>query len=357
MARWLRVTGVAGLAAGAAAAATGAVLAAEKAAVGRTRLRPDPEAAEPFGQLRGRPLTVLADDGVSLHAEISGPDDAPVTIIFSHGYTLNQDAWHYQRRDLAARSRLVFWDQRGHGRSGRPETVSVHQLGADLHAVLLATAPGDTPVVLVGHSMGGMTVMALASQHPEVFGSKVIGTVLISTAASAVEFGWWLPGPLRGLARRAAPPVLHGMARGRRAALVERGRQAGGDLAFLGTRYVGFGDASVSPAVVDFLERIIRATPIDMVAQFYAALLEHDQRPALPVLARVPVAVVTAGRDRIIPPRLAGELVAGLPGCDLVEIPDAGHVVILERPEIINDVITRLTERAVGWQQGQGRSA
>src|SRR5579875_974339 len=123
MARWLRVTGVAGLAAGAAAAATGAVLAAEKAAVGRTRLRPDPEAAEPFGQLRGRPLTVLADDGVSLHAEISGPDDAPVTIIFSHGYTLNQDAWHYQRRDLAARSRLVFWDQRagGHaGGAGRP---------------------------------------------------------------------------------------------------------------------------------------------------------------------------------------------------------------------------------------------
>ena len=119
MARWRRITGVAGLAAGAVAAGAGAVIAAEKVAVGRLRLRPDPEADEPFGQLHGRPLTVLADDGVPLHAEINGPDDAPVTIIFCHGYALNQDVWHYQRRDLAEPARCVFWDQRGHGRSGR----------------------------------------------------------------------------------------------------------------------------------------------------------------------------------------------------------------------------------------------
>ena len=103
MANWRRITGVAGLAAGAAVAAgAGVVLAAEKVAVGRIRLRPDPDADEPFGRLRGRGLTVLADDGVPLHAEISGRDDAPVTIIFCHGYALSQDVWHYQRAALGA---------------------------------------------------------------------------------------------------------------------------------------------------------------------------------------------------------------------------------------------------------------
>ncbi len=190
MAKWRRITGVAGVAAGAMlAAGAGAVIAAEKGAVGRQRLRPDPEADEPFGQLHGRALTVLADDGVPLHVEINGPDDAPVTIIFSHGYALSQNVWHYQRRDLAGSARCVFWDQRGHGQSGEcsQESCTIPQLGEDLHAVLRAAAPGETPVVLVGHSMGGMTIMAFARQHPELFGTKVIGAALISTVAGGID--------------------------------------------------------------------------------------------------------------------------------------------------------------------------
>src|SRR5690242_21489209 len=120
MARWRRITGIAGVATGVIAAGAGAVLAAEKIAVGRQRMRPDPEAGEPLGELRGRPLTVLASDGAALHTEIDGPDDAPVTVIFCHGYALNQDIWHYQRRDLADLGRLVFWDQRGNAGRGRP---------------------------------------------------------------------------------------------------------------------------------------------------------------------------------------------------------------------------------------------
>ena len=83
-------------------------------------------------------------------------------------------------------SRLVFWDHRGTTAGRRPESperASIDQLGADLHAVMTATTPGDSPVVLVGHSMGGMTIMALADQRPELFGTKVIGAALISTAA------------------------------------------------------------------------------------------------------------------------------------------------------------------------------
>ncbi len=359
MASWRRITGAAGLAAGAVAAGTGAVLAVEKVAVGRLRLRPDPEADEPLGQLRGRPLTVLADDGVPLQVEIDGPDDAPVTIIFCHGFALSQDVWHYQRRDLAAAGRLVFWDQRAHGKSGESsaEHATISQLGADLYAVMMAAAPGDRPVVLVGHSMGGMTIMALARMHPELFGTKVIGTVLISTAACGVDPAVWIPALLRPIARQAAPPVLRGATSGRAAGLIERARQAGGELAFLGTRFIAFGDPSVSPTVVDFLERIIRATPVAVVAEFYLALLNHDERAGLDALGRVPVTVITGERDRLVPPDKSDELAAGIPGADLVRVAGAGHVIILEQPDLVNGVIAALLERTAQGMSQRGRSA
>ena len=127
MARWRRISRIAGISAGAAAAGVGAVITAERLAAHRLRLFPDPAADEPFGELRGREFAVLAPDGVPLHVEVNGPDDAPVTIIFCHGYALNQDSWHYQRRDLGGVARLVFWDQRGHGRSGRACRAAGHR--------------------------------------------------------------------------------------------------------------------------------------------------------------------------------------------------------------------------------------
>jgi pimeloyl-ACP methyl ester carboxylesterase len=367
MARWLRLTKAGGLAVGAVAAGAGVVIAAEKLAVGRLRLRPDPAADEPLGQLRDRSLTVLADDGVPLHAEISGPDDAPVTVVFCHGYTLSQDVWHYQRQALSGTARLVFWDQRGHGRSGHgdPGHSTIEQLGADLQAVLAATMPAGGPVLLVGHSMGGMTIMALAARQPGLFGPAadpdpepgwdgpgpagaltVAGTVLVSTAASGVDPARWLPGPLRLAARQAAPLVLRGVSLSRPAAVIERARQAAGDVAFLSTRYLAFGDPGVSPAIVDFLERIIRATPVEVVAEFYLALAGHDQEAAVSTLGAVPCTVITGDRDRLISARSTGELAAHIPGAELILVPGAGHLVILERPEIVTGAITGLLERA-----------
>jgi pimeloyl-ACP methyl ester carboxylesterase len=325
-----------------------AVLAAEKLLVGRIRLRPDPAADEPLGELRGRPVPVTSGDGVSLYAEVSGPDDAPVTVVFSHGYTLSQDVWHYQRQALAGQARLVLWDQRGHGRSGNgdAEHATIDQLGADLAAVIAATVPPEGRVLLVGHSMGGMTIMALAGQQPDLFGTRVVGTVLISTAASGVDPAYWMPAPFRPIGRQTTPAVLRGASRGRTAVMVERGRQAGGDLAFLSTRYSAFGDPKVSPTVVDFLERIIRDTPIGVVSDFCQALIRHDQEASLPALGKAPCVVITGTRDRLISTKLTQETAASIPGAELIVVPGAGHLVILERPEIITEAISGLLSPA-----------
>lgn len=354
MASWRRI---AGLAAGATAAAVaGGLVAAEKLAVGRLRLRPDPEAGEPFGQLHGRGLTVLADDGVPLHAEIDGRAGAPVTVVFCHGYGLRQDVWHYQRRDLADVARLVLWDQRGHGQSGWPGTdpVSISQLGADLRAVLEATVAGGRRAVLVGHSMGGMAVMALARQDPALFGTTVAGVVLIATTACGVDPVSWVPPPLRPAVRPAAAPVLRRVSTGRMAAVAERARAAASDLGFLATRYTAFGDLAVSPAVVDFLERIIRATPIGVVAGFYGALVGLDETAALPALSRVPVTVIAGDQDRMVPVRLGEQLAAGIAGSQFVRVPGTGHAVILEQPGLISALIAGMVARAETGQSAAG---
>ncbi|MGP8000269.1 MAG: alpha/beta fold hydrolase [Streptosporangiaceae bacterium] len=372
MATWRRITGVAGLAAGAVAAGAGAVLAAERIAIGRAQLLRGTSEPENFGGLRGRALTVLADDGVPLHVEIDDPPDPgpasqpdtelpPVTVVFCHGYTLNQDCWHYQRRDLRGRYRLVFWDQRDHGRSGRSpggRSASIDQLGADLGRVIAAVAPGDLPVILVGHSMGGMTIMALAGQHPELFGSKVIGVGLISTTASGLDRGSpWMPGLARPVLRRALPVVLRGAATGYRAVLVERGRQLASDVSFLSTRFVGFGDSRVNPDVVDFLEQMIRDTPIEVIAAFSDALYAVDLRGTLPTVGRVPVVIITGDKDRLISPSLGLELAAEIPGAELAWVSGAGHAVILEAPEVVDEAITGLIARAEAGRGARERSA
>ena len=215
-----KAAGVLGAAVGLIAAGTAVGFTLERLTIGRAvrRMAAIHDPGEPFGTLRGDPLEVRASDGIELYVEVDEPrglagggrlagagveeraagyPEAAATrptLLFTHGFCLPQDSWHFQRAEFSATHRMVFWDQRGHGRSdapprgrsGRGEPVTVEQLGEDLYAVLEAACP-DEPVVLVGHSMGGMTMMALAAQHPELFGERIVGAALLSTSAGRFE--------------------------------------------------------------------------------------------------------------------------------------------------------------------------
>ncbi|MDH2423844.1 alpha/beta hydrolase [Sphaerisporangium sp. TRM90804] len=349
-----RRVGIAGAIVGTASAGLAAAALAKRYAVGRIRLRADTEASEPFGELRGRPFTVKTSDGVELHAEVDGPDDAPLTLVFCHGYTLNLDSWHYQRRELRGRHRMVFWDQRRHGRSsGTPAgDCSIDRLGDDLAEVLKALVPG--PCVLIGHSMGGMTVMALADKQPELFGEKIRGVALISTSAGRLaELTLGLPALFSKVVHRAAPPAVSLI--GRRGALVDRGRQAGNDVSFLALRYLGFGDpSSISPTVVDFAESMIRSTSTEVIADFYPALMSHDKLAALDVLTKVPTSIVVGEKDWLTPPEHSDAISAVLPSARLTRVPGASHLVPLEKPDTVNQAIHELLRAVADTDAGTG---
>ena len=261
-----RALGVVGAAVGLVAASTAAGLLARRKIAGRGQVGAD----IPLGSLRGDRRTVMTSDGLALYAEVDEPEDPPApgtpTVVFVHGYALNLDSWHFQRLALRGTHRLVFYDQRSHGRSGRsrPEHCTIDRLGEDLGRVIDDLA-ADGPVVLVGHSMGGMTILALAQLYPEWFGDRVVGVTLVSTCADGMgEVSFGLPRSLGRVFHDASPSVLTLLARAPK--LVERGRRMGSEYAFAITRRLAFG-GPVPQEYVDFADAMLSATPIDVVAQ------------------------------------------------------------------------------------------
>jgi pimeloyl-ACP methyl ester carboxylesterase len=322
-------------------------LAAERYAVGRSFRGDDPEADEPLGELRGEVVPVRADDGVALHVEVEKAADAPaVTVVFSHGLALEQGSWHYQRRDLADIGTLVFWDQRGHGRSGRgtPEHATIDQLGADLRAVIEATAPTG-PVVLVGHSMGGMTIMALADAHPELFGDRVVGVALISTSPGKLtEVSFGVPAAAGRALRRVAPKALAAL--NRRPGLVAGGRKLGSDVEFVLTKRYSFA-TDVPPSLVRFVTRMHDQTPLDVLAELFPAFDAHDKLAALDVLNGVETLILTGEQDVLTPADHSRDMVEEVPGAELVILPDAGHMIMLEHHTVVSELIRDLVGRAL----------
>ncbi|MEV1020968.1 alpha/beta hydrolase [Streptomyces sp. NPDC050264] len=369
-ASWRRA-GLAGAAIGVVAAGAAAGVAVERLTVGRgmrRRARLALDASGPYGALRGVPGRARAADGTELYYEVDEvePDTgdgarrrrlfgrrapAPVTVVFSHGYCLNQDSWHFQRAALRGVVRSVYWDQRSHGRSERGAEqleegipVSIDRLGDDLRAVIDAAAP-EGPIVLVGHSMGGMTVMALADRCPELVRERVIGVALVGTSSGKLgEVNYGLPVAGVAAVRRVLPGLLKVL--GQRADLVEKGRRATADL-FAGIikRY-SFATRDVDPAIARFAERMIEGTPIDVVAEFYPAFQEHDKTAALERFARLPVLVLAGEQDLVTPSGHSEAIAALLPDAEFVLVPDAGHLVMLEDPEAVTDRLADLLARA-----------
>jgi pimeloyl-ACP methyl ester carboxylesterase len=327
------------------------------------RLRED----DPLGaasRAADRTALVQAGDGVLLSVEEIGPGDAPLTVVFVHGYTLSMASWTFQRRTLAAElatanghrpdARLVFYDQRGHGSSGRgtPERSTIEQLARDLAAVLEARVPFG-PVVLVGHSMGGMTIMGLAALRPELFGTKVAAAALISTSSGQLaDLNFGLPELLTRV-RAAVFPVAAWTMR-RRPAFAERTRRLAADLVSVVTRSLSFASTDVDPALSRYVDAMIAGTPVDVIAEFYPALAGMDEVGSLEPLRGVPTLVLTGDKDKMIPKEHSDSIVARLPDAEYVVVPDAGHLVLLEKPAEVTDALTGLLRR-VGAERSAAR--
>ena len=349
--RRAKTAGLVGAVVGVAAAGLATAFAVERVLVRKSVNAPgDPYREEEFGdQPFDEELTVTAADGTDLHVEIvlpKQPTDKP-TIVFVHGFALDMGTFYFQRRALAERGdhRLVFYDQPGHGRSGRLESgnYDIAALGKSLSAVLDATVP-DGHIILVGHSMGGMTIMAFAEQYPEWFGSRVTGVVLMSTSAGLIDKS--TIGIPTLVARFSAPffPLWGGAAR-LGGGTIDKARVVTSDLAWLLTRRYGFGDAKPSPSLVTFVEQMNAKTSVETLTKYLQTLYTHNRFPALSALRGVPVLVIVGDRDFLTPVTHSEQILKFLPEAELMKVENSGHVVMLEKADEVNAAMIPFLEK------------
>ncbi|MEP6559838.1 MAG: alpha/beta hydrolase [Nakamurella sp.] len=386
-----KILGAAGIATGVLGAAALGGVTAQRVSVRRyqsahSALVTDREHQESYDLLEAdRTYSVDAQDGVALHVEEVGPVTAPITIIFAHGWTLRSGSWHYQRLGLAGpdfgassvdsagdqdqtagrtkrrvgtdaahypAARLVFYDQRSHGRSTRaPDGHSTMDfLASDLQQMINTAAPVG-PVVLIGHSMGGMAIMTLAAHDPDLFAERIAGIGLICTGASYLR-----PSEFSRLLTTGGNPVVRAVTNvaARYPAIFERGRASSKDAVWLLTRSFGFARKDVPGPMVDYLDEMISDTPVEVIAEFTPALFAHDQTAALPALAGIPTAIISGDKDRMTPLDRSQAIADALPDAEFVIAEGSGHMAMMEDPTVTNDALRRMLRKAVTHEGANG---
>ena len=140
---------------------------------------------DPTRAVRSQGEMVASPTGAELYVEVEGAAEGTV-VIATHGWGLDSTIWRYLKRDLAEMraltpNQLITWDLAGAGRSKAPEggSITLENFAADLQMLIVRVAP--RPVILIGHSIGGMTIQTLIRDTPSLVRDQVAGIVLVNT--------------------------------------------------------------------------------------------------------------------------------------------------------------------------------
>jgi pimeloyl-ACP methyl ester carboxylesterase len=308
-----------GLIAGATAGAVGLAYATERALVARLRHRDDPDAGAPLVPVFDEARVLDSHDGGTIYTISRGHGPA---VVFCHGVTLSSRVWAKQFETFpAAGFRAIAFDSRGHGESRVGTTGhSLDNLADDLRTVLEELDLHD--VVLVGHSMGGMSVQAFAIRHPDVLADRVCGLVLLSTSSHNLVSD----------ARRVRGVVDTVINVGPDFGSLMRQRNLGLLLA-----RIGFGD-DPNPSHVEATREMLAACDKQTTREAVSALLQLDLTEGLPAVD-VATLVVVGTADALTPPRDSRRIVEMMPGARLVELEGAGHMLMYERTDEVDALV------------------
>jgi pimeloyl-ACP methyl ester carboxylesterase len=299
------------------------------------RIAADPERGLLEAPPRGSAINVTSADGTELHAELFGLEDGP-TLVLIHGWTEALHYWLYQIRELSGEFRIIAYDLRGHGRSGRPPSgdFSMVRFGDDLEAVLAATVPDGERAIVAGHSLGGMSIAAWAEHHDTA--ARARGAALLFTGLGGL-IGGQLVVHVPRFAQALSEPVARYGFLGSRAPLP----RISTPISHAAIRRFAFGPGA-SSAQVAFYERMLVACPADVRSAAGLAMQKMELHHVLPELT-IPTLVMAGEVDRLTPPAHARRIAGELPNLQaLIELPDTGHMGPLERPAEVSDALREL---------------
>lgn len=251
--------------------------------------------------------TILANN-IELYYEWHGAEDAP-PLVCINGLTASTESWMFQTPAFAEHFRVLLYDCRGQGQSEKPAgPYATRQHAADLLA-LLDELNLDT-VYIVGLSNGGAVAMHLIADHPQ----RVRRLVLSSTHSRAdtlmrSKLQSWLT------ALDAGGPLMRF------------------DVAtpwIWGRRFLDENE----DVLATLRNQAAQATP-NAVRALITGAMGHDITVRLADI-RVPTLVMVGEEDVLTPPWYGREIAAGISDAELVIVPDAGHALPIERPDIFN---------------------
>lgn len=291
--------------------------------------------------------SVISEDGLRIHVTVRGREDAPLTVLLSHCWTAEESDWHYQVTDLLARYghdvRIITWDHRGHGRSDRASEAActIPHLARDL-GLVVDTYASEGPLVIAGHSVGGMTITALPEERPDLV-PRIVGAMFVSTTSGELgKVTLGLPAAAGPVLRDRLPFILANrsrmlsLSRRERFPVIERQ---------IAKRFL-FGSPARPRDVGHVVDQLIHAWP-ETMSGFFKDMMAHDRIGNLAAFDDVPTTVLVGSRDLLTPPEHAGKIAQGIRGARLLVAPGAGHYLPFERRELVSTELCALVDRAL----------
>jgi len=283
-------------------------------------------------------------DGSVLHVEMYGPEDG-IPVVMTHGWGLHSHEWNYLKRELAVKHRLIVWDEPGMGKSPRSKNgdYSLENMASHLEAVLGMAVPNGKPAVLLGHSIGGMTVLTFCRTCASKLGSRVSGLILTHTtplnpvrttggAAFYTAIEKPVLRPLMYLTIALSPLVwlMQWMSYRNGSAHLSAKRQS-----FAGTE---------TWEELDFAARFQPHASPAVLARGMLGMMDYDARQVLGSIL-VPVLVVCGDKDTVTKPVASEMIRAGIAKAKLVTLSPAKHLGLVEHHESYARMVADFTER------------
>lgn len=241
-------------------------------------------------------------------------------LVFLHGIGGGHAAWERQLPFFEARGyRTLAWDAPGYGGAPSVSPYSFENVARALGAAIDALNAG--PVVLVGHSMGGMIAQEAYAHFPEKIRALALTFTSSAFGASSGDFARQfidarikpldLGSSMREIAEKLMP-TMHG--------------------------------GSFDPEGLMLAARVMATVPPDTYRNAVAMLTTFDRRAQLAKIA-VPTLVLAGGDDMVAPAAVMERMAARIPGADYACLPGCGHLGPMDQPDAFNTALLGFLER------------
>jgi pimeloyl-ACP methyl ester carboxylesterase len=294
-------------------------------------------ADEPVMGRGGSPGKIQCFDGSCIHVELYGPPDAP-PVVLTHGWGMNSTAWHYLKRQLAERFRVIVWDLPGLGESKGPNNndYGLEKFARDLDTVL--EFAGKQQAVLVGHSIGGMITLTWCRLFPERLAERVAGLVLVDTTdqnpiqtTTAARF-------FRALQRPIIEPLLHVIVWLSPLVWLVNWLSYFNGTAHIVSTLTGFAGAETR-GQLEFATRFGPLASPAVLARGVLGMFRFDARDALEQIG-TPTLILFGHLDRLTVPEASRFIAQQIPNSELIQLEPGGHVSTLERSREFGQVVS-----------------